>query len=89
MTRQSWDDLSPGTRRLLAALGAVELTLLVAAQVDLARRSAAEVSGGKTRWRLLTLVNLVGPLAYFRYGRVTPGGGPGAGWRSAARPPRR
>lgn len=62
---QSWRELSPVTRKLVFVLAGVEVALLVAAQIDLARRPAALVNGSKTGWRLLTLVNLVGPLAYF------------------------
>jgi hypothetical protein len=47
----------------------LEATLLVAAQVDLTRRPAARVSGSKAKWRILAFVNLIGPLAYFLYGR--------------------
>lgn len=69
MAKQSWAELSPRTRRLILVLGGVELALLVAAQVDLARRPADQVSGSKSKWRLLTLVNFFGPLAYFLRGR--------------------
>jgi hypothetical protein len=69
MTKRSWSDLSPRTRRAVVALGGIQAALLAAAQFDLARRPAAMVSGSKTRWRLVTLVNLVGPIAYFVFGR--------------------
>ena len=69
MTKRSWSDLSPRARRAVVVLGAVEAALTVAAQVDLARRPAALVSGSKARCRLLIMVNLVGPIAYFVLGR--------------------
>ena len=69
MTKRSWSDLSPRTRRLVVVLGALEAALLVAAQVDLARRPPALVSGSKTMWRLVSLINVVGPLTYFLRGR--------------------
>jgi hypothetical protein len=67
-----WSDLTPGTRRLLLAAGAVESALKLAALLDLARRPRAEVRGPKWRWALaITLVNSLGavPAAYFVYGR--------------------
>lgn len=74
MTNRSWSDLSPRTQRAVAVLTVVQTALLVAAQVDLARRPAALVAGSKARWRLVTLVNFVGPIAYFVRGRrSTPG----------------
>lgn len=59
------------SRKLLVILSAVQLGLLVAAQADLRRRSAEEVNGSKTLWRLATFVNFVGPIAYFARGRRT------------------
>jgi hypothetical protein len=72
MPKKSWKDLSPRTQRSLVALGVVEMALLAAAQVDLTRRSGEEVRGSKTRWRLISLINVFGPLAYFFLGRRTP-----------------
>ena len=69
---RKWDELSPGTRRVVLVVGSVEAALKVAALVDLARRPAEEVRGPKWRWALaITVVNSVGlmPLAYFRFGR--------------------
>jgi Phospholipase_D-nuclease N-terminal len=72
MARPGWNSLAPGYRTALVALGAVEAALLVAAQVDITRRPAKGVAGSKGAWRLITLVELVGPIAYFVFGRVDP-----------------
>lgn len=72
MARPGWNSLAPGFRTALVALGAVEAALLVAAQVDITRRPAKGVAGSKGAWRLITLVELVGPIAYFVFGRVDP-----------------
>jgi len=69
MSNRSWSDLSLRTRRAVVILGVVEAVLTVAAQIDLARRPAALASGSKARWRVLIMVNLVGPIAYFVIGR--------------------
>lgn len=43
--------------------------LLGAALLDLRRRPAARVRGSKKWWAAASLVNFVGPLAYFAFGR--------------------
>jgi hypothetical protein len=67
--KKKWNDLSQAQRAGFGLLSVVQLGLLVAAQVDLTRRSDAEVNGPKAVWRAVTLVNIVGPLAYFAFGR--------------------
>jgi hypothetical protein len=64
-----WKDLSKGQRTAIVAGAVVQLTLLAAAQIDIARRPAEEIRGSKWLWRILTLVNFIGPLAYFAFGR--------------------
>ena len=49
---RKWDELSPGTKRLVVVAGTVEAVLKVAALVDLARRPAEQVRGPKWRWAL-------------------------------------
>jgi len=59
------------TRRiLLGALAAVQLALAGAAWADLARRPARAVRGPKWIWALVIAVNFIGPLWYFRWGRL-------------------
>jgi hypothetical protein len=70
MTKRRFSDLSPRRRMLLVALGAVQISLNLAAQIDISRRSPSEVRGSKIGWRLVSLVNIFGPVAYFRWGRV-------------------
>lgn len=71
-----WADLSPGVRRVVVVSGAIEVALAAAAWVDLARRPAAEVNGKKWWWALAILINYLGPIAYFRWGRRRPGAAP-------------
>jgi hypothetical protein len=56
---------------LLVALGVLQVSLNAAAQVGISRRPASEVHGSKIGWRLISLINVFGPLAYFRWGRVS------------------
>lgn len=61
--------MTPRQRRLAWILGTIEVTLLIAAQVDIQRRPAAQIKGPKWRWRLISMANIFGPLAYFFLGR--------------------
>ncbi len=70
---------SPRQRFAMAVGGLVQVALLVAAQFDLLRRPAAGVRGSKWAWRAATLVNFVGPLAYFAFGRRAEGAPEDAG----------
>ena len=67
--RTSWSELNPKTRVAVVALGVAQVALAGAAYRDLARRRPKELHGSKTFWRVALLVNWVGPIAYFRYGR--------------------
>lgn len=60
-------------RRVLRLVSlAVQLALLIAAQLDISRRSSAQIRGRKVWWRLAAFVNFVGPVSYFLFGRVRP-----------------
>jgi len=67
--RRAWHDLSPRQRRWLVLLGAVQAGLLAAALRDVVQRSAAELTAPKPVWVGACFVNIVGPLAYFLFGR--------------------
>jgi hypothetical protein len=67
--RRAWHDLSPRQRRWLVLLGAVQAGLLAAALRDVVPRSAAELTAPKPVWVGACFVNVVGPLAYFLFGR--------------------
>lgn len=64
-----WSDLSKGQRRLLVAAAAAEGALKIAALVDIQRRPAEQIRGPKALWRSAMVVNLLGPLSYFAFGR--------------------
>lgn len=67
-----FSDLSPWQQATLVALGVVEVGLLLVAEVDIQRRPEAQVVGRKAWWRAIRLINVIGPLSYFRWGRRTP-----------------
>lgn len=65
-----WRDYTLSQRGALCALALVEVVLAAAAWTDLARRDPALVRGRKRAWAPVIAVNIVGPLAYFRWGRL-------------------
>jgi phospholipase D-like protein len=69
---KKWSELSTPSRTGISLLGTVQFALLIAAQVDITRRSEREINGSKTVWRLVCLLNFIGPLSYFRWGRRRP-----------------
>lgn len=70
MAKTRFRELPPPVRKLIIALGTLEVGLNLAAQLDIWRRSQEEIRGSKLRWRLISLINVFGPLAYFRRGRL-------------------
>jgi hypothetical protein len=59
----------------LWALLAFEAILIAFTQRDIQRRPAAEIRGPKLLWRLIATQNVIGPAAYFGFGRRSPRGG--------------
>jgi hypothetical protein len=68
-SRVRFSELSRRRQAGIVVLGTVQLGLLIAAERDIQRRPAALIRGPKTRWRLLCLINFLGPIAYFTFGR--------------------
>lgn len=69
-THRRWQDYSRRQRTAVVGLAVVEVALASAAWRDLARRPDEEIRGPKWGWALVIAVNIVGPLCYFRFGRV-------------------
>ncbi|EJZ08509.1 PLD nuclease N-terminal domain-containing protein [Mycolicibacterium vaccae] len=69
MAKRKWSDLSPTQQKVTAIAGVLEVVATTAMLVDLARRPASTVRGSKALWRTLSVVQPVGPLAYFAFGR--------------------
>ncbi|MGZ4269697.1 MAG: PLDc N-terminal domain-containing protein [Solirubrobacteraceae bacterium] len=67
--RRRWCDLSERQRAAIVALSVVQVSLQLAALVDLWRRPARRVRGDKRLWAAATFVNFAGPIAYFARGR--------------------
>lgn len=76
LQRKKWTDLTPFQKSMVVLLGFVQVTLLIAALVDIRDRSPEEINGDKRLWTLLAFVNYIGPISYFLFGRkpAQPGG---------------
>lgn len=64
-----WAQLSDRQRALLVGAAAAELSLKIAALIDINRRPADRIRGPKALWRAAMVVNLLGPVCYFAFGR--------------------
>jgi hypothetical protein len=69
MTKKGWKDLNPTEKRGIVVGGTVEVSLLLAALLDIYRRPKEQIRGNKLLWTLASFVNFVGPLSYFLFGR--------------------
>ncbi|MHA7985212.1 PLD nuclease N-terminal domain-containing protein [Rathayibacter sp. CAU 1779] len=69
LARSNFADLPTPSKIGVAVAALVQVSLAVAAFVDLARRDRDEVRGPKAVWIPVILVNWVGPVVYFLAGR--------------------
>jgi hypothetical protein len=71
MAMQQWSELNPRVRRLIVAGAAVEGAFKIAALIDIKRRPAEQIRGGKKVWTAGMLLNSAGliPASYFVWGR--------------------
>jgi len=69
MKYKKWKELSRNQKIVIAILGSFQLSLLVAALSDIYHRPAYEIKGKKVWWVLASFVDIIGPLAYFKFGR--------------------
>ncbi len=67
--QRRWEDLTGQQRVLVAVGGMIQVSLMLAAQIDMWRRDPAEIRGSRWIWTFVALINFVGPLAYFVFGR--------------------
>jgi hypothetical protein len=61
--------LSPAARRGVWALLAFEAVLIAVAERDIQRRPAERIRGPKLLWRAVATQNVIGPAAYYGFGR--------------------
>ncbi len=61
--------LSPAAQRAVWGLLVLELVLIAAAERDIQRRPAERIRGPKLLWRAVATQNVIGPAAYYGFGR--------------------
>ncbi len=64
-----YNRLSPTARGAVWALLAFEVVLIGVAERDIQRRPAERIRGPKLLWRAVATQNVVGPAAYYGFGR--------------------
>jgi hypothetical protein len=67
--QRKWSDLSQRQRNAIKVLGATEFLLKILMLVDIKRRPASQIRGPKAAWRAAAVVNTIGPVSYFLFGR--------------------
>ncbi len=67
-SKKRFNEYSPAGQLRISALILFSIGLVAAAERDLQRRSADQVRGSKSLWRLVCL-NALGAVGYFRWGR--------------------
>jgi hypothetical protein len=67
--KKRWQDLSPWQRLSGILLAVIQVSLLIAALIDIRRRPAEQIRGRKLWWVMAAFVNYVGPISYFLFGR--------------------
>lgn len=68
-SKKSWGDLTTGQQRAIVIAGAGEAVITLVAVRDLVRRPKALVRGPKSLWLPAFMVQPLGPVAYFLFGR--------------------
>ena len=64
-----WSDFSTFQQVLSILLGISQVSLFAAAVYDILKRPADQINRSKPFWLAVSLVNFVGPISYFLFGR--------------------
>jgi hypothetical protein len=67
--KKTWKEMPPAARIGTVLIGIAQISLMLAAQRDISRRPAEQINGPKAAWRVAALLNFVGPMGYFIFGR--------------------
>jgi hypothetical protein len=66
---KKWSELPTSARIGVVLMGMIQLSLMMAALMDIRKRPAEQINGSKKMWTILAFVNWIGPIAYFVKGR--------------------
>ncbi|WP_313810925.1 PLD nuclease N-terminal domain-containing protein [Glutamicibacter sp.] len=67
--KKKFSELSPIAQAGIITAATAQITLFLAAQIDLIRRKSDQVRGRKAVWAGVNFINTFGPLSYFIFGR--------------------
>ena len=70
--RKKWSELPTSAKVGTVVMWLIQLSLLVAALLDIRKRPAEQINGSKKLWTAVAFINWVGPIAYFVKGRKQP-----------------
>ncbi|WP_261383001.1 PLD nuclease N-terminal domain-containing protein [Glutamicibacter halophytocola] len=68
--KKKFSELSLASKVSLITAATAQITLLIAAQIDLSRRDSSQVRGNKPVWAAVNFISFIGPLSYFTFGRT-------------------
>jgi len=71
--QKDWSEMTQIEKTGFVVLGILQIALLAVAQWDIHNRPEEEIRGNKWIWTAIAFVNFVGPIAYFLFGRSSPG----------------
>jgi len=66
---KKWSDFSTSQQALIILLGSLQISLFAVAVYDIFKRPADQLNRPKPFWFAVSLVNFVGPISYFLFGR--------------------
>ena len=69
MMRRNWKEMSPVQKGRNLFMGALELVLVTLALWDISHRPDNEINGKKRTWVMASLIQPIGPIIYFMFGR--------------------
>jgi len=67
--KKTWKEMSPAGRTGIVVVGIVQMAMMLAAQRDISKRPAELINGPKAAWRMAALINFIGPMGYYVFGR--------------------
>jgi len=69
MAKKQWADMTTTQKTGTALLVGAQVIMLAAALLNISRRPEDHLNGSRRLWAVLSLVNFIGPIAYFLLGR--------------------
>jgi len=69
MSKKQWSDMTSTQKTGTVVLVGAQVVMIAAALVNLRRQPEEQITGSKRLWAALSLVNFIGPIAYFLLGR--------------------